>query len=164
MLFPRGEDEMKAHITGRHWTCMVIRSSGRLKLGWFDWRLSISQGYASGYPSSPHLLFPPLRLTAGIHFKSLCPLPRKTFWQVVLWTAQIYFFLLQSQKYSLSVLLTLYVLDSDGFSRQTSWYDHTRGQIVLLLSSEMSVHLWRFPAFLSSSPKKARGTVSEMIP
>lgn len=63
----------------------------------------------------------PLRLTAGIHFKSLCPLPRKTFWQVVLWTAQIYFFLLQSQKYSLSVLLTLYVLDSDGFSRQTSW-------------------------------------------
>lgn len=58
-LFPRGEDEMKAHITGRHWTCMVIRSSGRLKLGWFDWRLSISQGYASGYPSSPHLPFPP---------------------------------------------------------------------------------------------------------
>lgn len=100
--FPWGLGEMKAHITGRHWSCKVIRGSGWVKLADFTEGSSFLKAMPLVIPPPTHTPpISPLRLTAGIYFNSLCPLPRKTFWQVVLWTAQIHhFFLLRSQKYS----------------------------------------------------------------
>lgn len=96
----------------------ACRRQKESKSSCFSWRLSVSQGYASGYPSSPH--FPSsLRLTAGICFKSLCPFPRKTLigWFVGCTNP---FLLAAKPEIQFSVLLTLWVLDIDGFSEQTS--------------------------------------------
>lgn len=138
---------MKAHITGRHCSCKVIRGSGRVKPA----DLTEGSPFLKAMPPvilpSPTSYFPPSGSQQGYtlnHFVLyLEKLSDRSFCEQHKSISSCY----RAKKYDFLSCWLCKFWTLMALVERHQGIKHTRGQIVLLLSREMPAQLWRFPAF-----------------